>query len=359
MRVLIIGANGFIGSSLAKAILERTSWSVCGIDLDASRVRALADNPRFTFFAADISRDRDIVAEQVRASDVVLPLAAIANPMAYVTDPLRVFNIVFEENLRIIRLCAAAGVRVVFPSTSEVYGMCADSSFNEATSLPTFGPVAKERWIYATSKHLLERVIWAYGRDGLRFTIFRPFNWFGANLDNLHDGSDGGARVVTLFLGRMLRGEPVRLVDGGSQTRSFTYIEDGVDALLRIIRNEGGAADGEIFNIGNPANNCSIAEFARRLALVLAEFAGYESLPQRMRFEDVPAVDYYGPGYQDVPRRKPDIDHLRTRLGWQPRFSLEEGLRETIAAYLVGRRQTWSPAAAKIITGGGKAAWLR
>jgi nucleoside-diphosphate-sugar epimerase len=236
--------------------------------------------------------------------------------------------------------------------------MCGDSAFHEASSLPTFGPVAKERWIYATAKHLLERVIWAYAREGLRFTIFRPFNWFGANLDNIHDGADGGARVVTLFLGRMLRGEPIRLVDGGTQTRSFTYIDDGVDALLRIIANEGGAADGEIFNIGNPSNHCSIAELGHRLAAVLAEFPGYESLPERVCFEDVSAADYYGPGYQDVPHRKPDVERIRTRLGWEPRVALDEGLRRTIAAHVNGRPGVWPAAAGRRATRGGPA-WLQ
>ncbi len=359
MRILIIGANGFIGSSLAAHVLAHTDWTVTGLDLDSSRLHGLDDERRFSFQAADITRDHELVAEHVRASDVVLPLAAIANPMAYVSNPLRVFNIVFEENLRIVRQCAEAGVRVIFPSTSEIYGMCGDGSFNEATSLPTFGPVTKERWIYATAKHLLERVIWAYGREGLRFTIFRPFNWFGANLDDIHSGGDGGARVVTLFLGRLMRGEPVRLVDGGCQTRSFTYIDDGVDALMRIIRNEGGAADGQIFNIGNPANNCSIADFARRLAAVLAEFPGYELLPQTARFDHVRAVDYYGPGYQDVPRRKPDVAHIHAQLGWQPRIDLEEGLRRTIASYLEGTHASWAPLAPALAAAQGDPACSR
>ena len=333
MRLLVIGANGFIGHSLVDHLLEHTDWTVCGIDLESTRLGSALGRPRFSFHRADITQARDLVEGEIRASDAVLPLAAIANPMRYVREPLRVFELVFEENLRVLRWCAHHRVRLVFPSTSEVYGMCADAAFSEATSLPTFGPVMKERWIYASAKHLLERVIWAHGRAGLRFTIFRPFNWFGPNLDDIAVDSDGGARVVTLFLGRLLRGQPLRLVDGGHQTRSFTYISDGVDALVRILANKDNAADGEIFNIGHPGNHCTIADLARRLAAAVAELPGREDLLERIRFEEVSGLEYYGPGYQDIPRRKPDISRIGARLGWEPRVSLDEALRRTVAWY--------------------------
>ena len=152
---------------------------------------------------------------------------------------------------------------MVFPSTSEIYGMCGDEAFNEETSNLVLGPIAKQRWIYSCSKQLLDRVIWAYGQQqGLRFTLFRPFNWMGPNLDHIETAKEGSSRVVTQFLGHLMRGEPLRLVDGGAQRRCITYIRDGVDALMRILRNEGGRADGRIFNIGNPRNDCSIAELA-------------------------------------------------------------------------------------------------
>ena len=334
MRVLIIGANGFIGHHLIKRILQATAWQVCGFDLHDFRLTELLDHPRFLFHKADIARAHELVEQHIKASDVVLPLAAVANPMTYVKNPLATFEIVFEENLRIIKLCAKHGVRLVFPSTSEVYGMCGDESFSEAESCLTFGPVAKERWIYASSKHLLERVIWAMGKADLRFTIFRPFNWFGPNLDDIHQGNDGGARVVTLFLGRLLRGETIRLVDGGQQTRTFTYIDDGIDALMRILAAQNNAADGEIFNIGNPANHCTIEALARRLACILGEQKGDTGFAQGVRLITTSGAAYFGEGYQDVQHRKPDIDRIDQRLGWKPRVSLDDGLRQTVAWYL-------------------------
>ena len=115
------------------------------------------------------------------------------------------------------------------------------------------GPIHKQRWIYSCVKQLLDRIIWAYGQQGLQFTLFRPFNWVGSGLDSMDDPKEGSSRVLTQFLGHIVRGEPIKLVDGGSQTRAFTFIDDAVDCLTRIIDNPGGIADGKIYNIGNPA----------------------------------------------------------------------------------------------------------
>ena len=101
-------------------------------------------------------------------------------------NPLRVFELDFEENLKIIRDCVKYNKRIIFPSTSEVYGMCTDKNFDEDSSNPVVGPINKQRWIYSVSKQLLDRVIWAYGdKNGLKFTLFRPFNWMGPRLITL------------------------------------------------------------------------------------------------------------------------------------------------------------------------------
>ena len=334
MKVLIVGANGFVGHNLVKRILQTTDWQVCGVDLNDFRLHDVLQHPRLEFHQVDISQAHALLEQKVQASDVVLPLAAVANPMAYVKEPLATFEIVFEENLHIAKLCARHGVRLLFPSTSEVYGLGDDANFSEAHSNPTFGPVNKERWIYAASKHLLERVIWAMGSQGLRFTIFRPFNWFGPNLDDICQGGNGGARVVTLFLGRMLRGEPIRLVDGGEQTRSFTYIDDGIDALMVILADTSGAADGEIFNIGNPENYCSIKDLARHLARLVGELTSDSAFASRVGFEFIAAEDYFGSNYQDAQHRKPAVEHIAQVLGWQPKVGLDQALRSTVAWYL-------------------------
>src|SRR4029077_563923 len=115
------------------------------------------------------------------------------------------------------------------------------------------GPIEKQRWIYSCSKQLMDRVIYAYGsRGGRAFTLFRPFNWIGAGLDSIHTAKEGSSRVITQFFGHIVRGEPIKLVDGGTQKRAFTYIDDGIDALMTIIDNKSGFASGKIYNVGNP-----------------------------------------------------------------------------------------------------------
>ena len=196
---------------------------------------------------------------------MVLPLVAIATPATYVREPLRVFELDFEANLPIVRAAVRYRKRLVFPSTSEVYGMCDDEAFDPETSDLVLGPIDKPRWIYACAKQLMDRVIHAYGMEqGLDYTLFRPFNWIGAGLDSINTAKEGSSRVITQFLGHIVRGEPIRLVDGGAQKRAFTYIDDGISALMKIIDNPGGIASGKIYNIGNPANNYSVRERRRR-----------------------------------------------------------------------------------------------
>jgi len=335
MDILILGVNGFIGSHLTDAILRTTDWRVFGMDLDSDRVEPWLSNRRFRFLEGDISIHREWIDYHVKKADVCLPLVAIATPAAYVQTPLRVFELDFEENLRVVRQCQKHGTRVVFPSTSEVYGMCQDPEFDEEASPLVYGPVTKTRWIYACAKQLLDRVILAMGRDaGLRYTLFRPFNWIGPRLDSIHSAKEGSSRVVTQFLGHLLREEPITLVDGGRQRRCFTHVDDGIDALMRILRNEGGAADGRIFNVGNPAGDRSIRDLAQTMVSVLGSFRGYEGKAERAKIVEQSADQYYGKEYQDIVHRVPSIRRAKTHLGWSPKVPFEESIRRTIAWYV-------------------------
>src|ERR1017187_10119443 len=270
-RILMLGVNGFIGHHLTKRIIAKTDWEVYGMDMQTERISDLMEEKRFHFFEGDITINKEWIEYHVRKCDTVLPLVAIATPATYVKEPLRVFELDFEANLPIIRSAVKFKKRVVFPSTSEVYGMCRDGEFDPETSELVLGPINKPRWIYSCAKQLMDRVIHAYGmQEGLDYTLFRPFNWIGAGLDSINTPKEGSSRVITQFLGHIVRGENIKLVDGGSQKRAFTYIDDGIDALLKIIDNPAGVASGQIYNIGNPKNNYSVRELAEMmLALAL------------------------------------------------------------------------------------------
>ncbi len=333
-KILILGVNGFIGHHLSKRILATTDWQVYGMDMNTDRIEDLLDHPRFKFFEGDITINKEWIEYHVRKCDVILPLVAIATPATYVKAPLRVFELDFEANLPIVRAAVKHGKRLVFPSTSEVYGMCGDAEFDPENSPLVYGPINKPRWIYACSKQLMDRVIAGYGQqEGLDYTLFRPFNWIGAGLDTIFSAKEGSSRVVTQFLGHIVRGENISLVDGGMQKRAFTDIDDGIDALMRIIENPNGVASGKIYNIGNPANNHSVRDLAERMLRLAAELPEYADGARSVKLVETSSGAYYGAGYQDVPNRVPKIANTMTELGWAPRTDMDTALRKIFEAY--------------------------
>ena len=333
-KILILGVNGFIGHHLSKRILATTDWQVYGMDMNTDRIEDVLGSPRFKFFEGDITINREWIEYHVRKCDVILPLVAIATPATYVKAPLRVFELDFEANLPIVRAAVKHGKRLVFPSTSEVYGMCTDAEFDPENSPLIYGPINKPRWIYACSKQLMDRVIAGYGQqEGLDYTLFRPFNWIGAGLDTIHSAKEGSSRVVTQFLGHIVRGENISLVDGGQQKRAFTDIDDGIDALMRVIENPGGVATGNIYNIGNPANNYSVRDLAERMLRLAAEFPEYAESDRKVELVETSSGAYYGAGYQDVQNRVPKITNTKQDLNWSPKTDMDTALRKIFQAY--------------------------
>ncbi len=333
-KILILGVNGFIGHHLSNRIMADSEWEVFGMDMACDRVAHLLDHPRFKFFEGDITINKEWIEYHIRKCDVILPLVAIATPATYVKEPLRVFELDFEANLPIVRACVKHHKRLLFPSTSEVYGMCPDAEFDPESSSLVYGPINKPRWIYACSKQLMDRIIQAYGTgENLDYTLFRPFNWIGPGLDSIHTAKEGSSRVITQFLGHIVRGEAIRLVDGGHQKRAFTYVDDGIDALMRIIENRDERARARIYNIGNPANNFSVRELAAMMLELAAQYPEYRDPASHVQLIETPSGAYYGEGYQDVQNRVPKIENTCADLEWTPRVAMDEALRRIFDAY--------------------------
>ncbi len=334
-RVLILGIDGFIGNALAERLLDEGQYEVHGMDLQCRYAERLLGRPDFYFHEGDISIHREWIEYHVKKCDIILPLVAIATPIEYTRNPLRVFELDFEENLRIVRYCAKYGRRVLFPSTSEVYGMSTDEEFDEDNSRLVLGPIRKQRWIYSCSKQMLDRVIWAYGTTrGLDFTIFRPFNWIGPRLDSLASARIGSSRAITQLILNLVEGTPIQLVDGGAQKRCFTDVVDGVECLYRIIENKDGKCNGQIINIGNPYNEASIKELAELLVDRFENHPLRSHFPPFAGYKVVESRSYYGKGYEDVQHRRPSIKNAKRLVDWQPGIPLVQSVEKTLDYFL-------------------------
>ena len=324
MNILILGSDGFIGYHLSESILKDDRFkdsTITGVDLYNNRTHMLPEDKRLVFHQLDVLKDRNEIDTLIAKCDVLLPFVAIATPKLYVEQPMRVFELDFEENLRVIKLAQKLGKRVIFPSTSEVYGK-GEAPFDEETTDLVYGPIKYSRWIYACSKQLLDRVIFALDqREGMRFTLFRPFNWVGPYLDSLEATSEGSSRLITQLIGDSLQRGELTLVDGGHQKRCFTDVRDGVAALKEILLNED-KAQGKIYNIGNPWNNLSV----REVSVLLIDKLKERGMVQNVDIKVKSSGEFYGAGYQDVTNRVPSINAIGNDLNWTPKYSFTDSL---------------------------------
>jgi len=351
-NVLSLGAGGFIGAHLTERLLE-AGHTVTAVDIHSDKIADLLGHPRLAFIERSIADRSFDLGGMIEGADVVLDLVAHANPGIYVRQPLDVFRLNFQENLRIAETCVEKGRRLIQFSSCEVYGKTpvavlhgalpdpenpSYATFSEDSTDMIMGPVGRHRWIYACAKQLLERVLHAYGLEGrLNYTIIRPFNFIGPKIDYLPGDTDGVPRVFSYFMEALLEGTPMRLVDGGNQRRCYTFIRDAVECVSRIVDNPGGACDRQIFNIGSPENEVSI----RELAVLMRELYARNFAPAGAKLPeivDVSAESFYGEGYEDSDRRIPDIEKARKLLGWNPKTSVPEMLMPTMDYYVRARR---------------------
>lgn len=311
LKVLITGGGGFLGSHLADGFIARgDEVFVLDIGPDA-KVAHLLSHPCFHFIPDSISSIQ-ILESLVMKCDLIYHLAAVVGVEHYVADPYKVLNVNVNGTQAVLMAAYKFDKKVVFSSTSEVYGRNRDIPFREESDR-VLGSPAVDRWCYSTSKAVGEHFCFAYKRMGLKFTIVRYFNVYGPRLDWLDKG-----RVITIFLGQLLRNEPVTVIGDGKQTRCFTYVDDAVAATMAAgLLPE---ANGGIFNIGTDSE-ISMGE----LAATLRRLTGSTS-----PIVFVPKESVYGESYEDISRRVPDITRMRNVLGVTPRVGLEEGLAKTI-----------------------------
>jgi UDP-glucose 4-epimerase len=311
MRVLITGGAGFLGSHLADALLARGDEVYV---LDVSRghkIRHHLGNPRF-HYVCDSVLSRETLEGLIYPADLIYHLAAVVGVEHYVGDPYQVLHVNINGTQAVLNLALKYGKKVVFSSTSEVYGRSHQIPFEEDGER-LLGSTRIDRWCYATSKAAGEHYCFAFHKLGLPVVVLRYFNVYGPRMDQMDMG-----RVVTIFMGQLLRGEPLTIIGDGLQTRCFTYVDDAIRATMAAgLRDE---AVGEVLNIGTD-EEVSIKELAE---LMIRKARS----PSTVKY--VTHAEAYGSGYEDIRRRVPSIKKMRAILGVEPQVTLDDGLQRTI-----------------------------
>lgn len=331
ITVAIVGCGGFVGCHLLDAILTRTKWHVFGVDLDFYRIQHRLNDERCEFMVADLADQK--VVERIAKYPVVVNLAAICTPSRYMVEAPEVIRSNYDHPAALAEACAKSGSWLIHFSTSEIYGRTsADSGLllEDETEL-TFGPVTASRWSYATAKLLTERYI--AGLKNLKWTVVRPFNFVGPYMDFM-PGVDGSGipRVLANFSTALVRGEPLKLVNGGVAKRSFTSVFDAVDFMFALFGAEKSPFS-QAFNVGNPDNEITIAELAQKMRKIFAEIKGVSvaSIPEP---EVISGIEYYGEGYDDSMRRLPSVEKAERLLGFKAQTPIDVILRESLTWFV-------------------------
>lgn len=315
MKILLTGGAGFVGSHLAEYLLEQGHTVFVIDDLSTGAIENiihLKGHPRFSYCIASIM-DVQLTAEYVDRCDVVFHLAAAVGVKLIVESPVRTI----ETNIRgteiILELAAKKKKRVVVFSTSEVYGKSEKVPFSEGDDL-VMGPTYKGRWSYACSKAIDEFLAIAYWREkGLPVTIVRLFNTVGPRQTGRY------GMVLPNFVRQALTDQPLTVYGDGRQSRCFAHVSDIVWALNALLNVEG--TEGQVFNIGND-EEVSILELARRVR---------EATGSSSAIDLIPYDQAYSEGFEDMPRRVPDLTKVRNLLGYEPKMKLNDIIRSVIA----------------------------
>nr|WP_309101230.1 NAD-dependent epimerase/dehydratase family protein [Fredinandcohnia onubensis] len=313
MKILVTGGAGFIGSHLVERLLEKGHDVTCLDDLSTGMKSFLShvmNHPKFKFVNGS-GLDRSLLKELIENCETVFHLAAVLGVKNTVENPLKVIEGNIDVTRNILELAFPRMVKVIFSSTSEVYGKNELLPFSEESSR-VLGPTTTHRWCYATAKALDEHMCFAYAEKGLPVTVVRYFNSYGPRATSTQYGG-----VVPKFIRAALKGEPITVYGDGRQTRCFTYIDDTVKGTLLSM---DAKFNNQVFNIGSN-QLISINELAEKVK----ELTQSSSPIVHISYDQA-----YGTGYEDTLNRTPDLTKARKLLGYVPTVSFDEGLVRTI-----------------------------
>ncbi len=312
MKILITGGAGFLGSHLADGFIARGD-EVFVLDTGAiAKVRHLLDNPRFQY-VHDSVFNVELLDSLVAKTDLIYHLAAVVGVEHYVADPYETLNVNVNGTQNVLKAAYKHGKRLVFSSTSEVYGRNPKVPWGEDDDR-VLGSTRIDRWCYSTSKAVGEHFCFAYHKLGLPVTMVRYFNVYGPRLDRVDVG-----RLFTIFMGQLLRGADLTVVGNGMQTRCFTYVTDAIEATMAAgVKPE---ANGHAINIGTDVET-TVLDFAK----LMLELYG----PGKSKIKFVTQEQVYGKSYEDIPRRVPDVTKMRTLLGVSAKVELRDGVARTM-----------------------------
>jgi UDP-glucose 4-epimerase len=317
VRALITGGAGFIGSHLAEALLERGDTVLALDNLSTGSIDNiihLKGRAKFEYFV-DTVENEPLLAELIDRSDVVFHFAAAVGVKLIVEQPVHTIETNVHGTEVVLKHANKKKKLVVIASTSEVYGKSEDVPFREDSDL-VMGPTPKHRWAYACSKAIDEFLALAYWKErNLPVIIVRFFNTVGPR----QTGQYG--MVIPNFVQQALAGRPITVFGDGRQSRSFTHVADVVDALLKLV-NEPKAI-GQVINLGN-TQEVTIQALAERVR----ELSGSTS-PITL----VPYDEAYESGFEDMPRRVPDLSKAEAMIGYKTRFTLDDILTQVIAYF--------------------------
>ncbi len=314
MRILITGGAGFIGSHLSDAYLNRGDEVFVIDDLSTGsidNIHHLKDNSRF-HYTIDSVHNHAITAELVDQCDVIFHLAAAVGVKLIVESPVRTIETNVHGTEVVLSLANKKKKKVLIASTSEVYGLSADVPFREDGNL-VMGATTKGRWSYACSKAIDEFLALAYWREKkLPTVIVRLFNTVGPRQTGRY------GMVIPTFVKQAIAGRPITVYGDGKQSRCFGYVGDVVGALIKLMDHDD--AVGEVFNIGSN-EEISILDLAKRIKELTCSDSEIALVPYDEAYEE---------GFEDMPRRVPDISKINKLVGFRPDRSLEEILKSVI-----------------------------